>query len=151
MSKINFLSIVLMTALLSSCGFHAPYKNTSIINASIISSANNAFTTELKKRFNQEATQSLTIQIGNEVQKKQTSSYKSDGKASSYTLNLSVPIKVFNNDNKLLLSKNLNASIHLSKMSATQADRLQIEENYEQLRNTIIKKLLRRLSKLNEN
>jgi len=66
-------------------------------------------------------------------------------------LNLSVPIKVFNNDNKLLLSKNLNASIHLSKMSATQADRLQIEENYEQLRNTIIKKLLRRLSKLNEN
>jgi len=151
MSKINFLSIVLMTALLSSCGFHAPYKNTSIINASIISNANNAFTTELKKRFNQEATQSLTIQIGNEVQKKQTSSYKSDGKASSYTLNLSVPIKVFNNDNKLLLSKNLNASIHLSKMSATQADRLQIEENYEQLRNTIIKKLLRRLSKLNEN
>jgi len=151
MSKINFLSIVLMTALLSSCGFHTPYKNTSIINASIISSANNAFTTELKKRFNQEATQSLTIQIGNEVQKKQTSSYKSDGKASSYTLSLSVPIKVFNNDNKLLLSKNLNASIHLSKMSATQADRLQIEENYEQLRNTIIKKLLRRLSKLNEN
>jgi len=104
-----------------------------------------------QKTFNQEATQSLTIQIGNEVQKKQTSSYKSDGKASSYTLNLSVPIKVFNNDNKLLLSKNLNASIHLSKMSATQADRLQIEENYEQLRNTIIKKLLRRLSKLNEN
>lgn len=50
-----------------------------------------------------------------------------------------------------VLSKNLNASIHLSKMSATQADRLQIEENYEQLRNTIIKKLLRRLSKLNEN
>jgi len=36
-------------------------------------------------------------------------------------------------------------------MSATQADRLQIAESYEQLRNTIIKKLLRRLNRLNEN
>jgi len=36
-------------------------------------------------------------------------------------------------------------------MSATQADRLQIEEGYTQLRNTIIKKLLRRLNRLNEN
>ncbi len=33
----------------------------------------------------------------------------------------------------------------------TQADRLQIEESYTQLRNTLIKKLIRRLSKLNEN
>jgi hypothetical protein len=62
-----------------------------------------------------------------------------------------VPVKVFNNNNKLLLSQNLTASTHLRKMSATQADRLQIAESYEQLRNTIIKKLLRRLNRLNEN
>ncbi|MEO1890656.1 MAG: LPS assembly lipoprotein LptE [Candidatus Thioglobus sp.] len=150
MSKINLLSIILITSLLSACGFHTPYKNTPL-NASITSTDNNAFTLELRKRFNSEATQSLAIQVGDEVQKKQTSSYNSSGKTSSYTLSLSVPVKVFNNDNKLLLSQNLTASTHLSKMSATQADRLQIAESYEQLRNTIIKKLLRRLNRLNEN
>ncbi|HCJ98154.1 MAG TPA: hypothetical protein DHJ28_03350 [Gammaproteobacteria bacterium] len=150
MSKINLLSIILITSLLSACGFHTPYKNTPL-NASITSTDNNAFTLELKKRFNSEATQSLAIQVGDEVQKKQTSSYDSSGKTSSYTLSLSVPVKVFNNNNKLLLSQDLTASTHLSKMSATQADRLQIAESYEQLRNTIIKKLLRRLNRLNEN
>ena len=150
MSKINLLSIILITSLLSACGFHTPYKNTPL-NASITSTDNNAFTLELRKRFNSEATQSLAIQVGDEVQKKQTSSYDSSGKTSSYTLSLSVPVKVFNNNNKLLLSQDLTASTHLSKMSATQADRLQIAESYEQLRNTIIKKLLRRLNRLNEN
>ena len=150
MSKINLLSIILITSLLSACGFHTPYKNTPL-NASITSTDNNAFTTELKKRFNQEAAQTLAIQIGDEVQKKQTSSYNSSGKTNSYTLSLSVPVKVFNNNNKLLLSQDLVASTHLSKMSATQADRLQIDESYKQLRNTIIKKLLRRLNRLNEN
>jgi len=150
MSKINLLSIILITSLLSACGFHTPYKNTPL-NASITSTDNNAFTLELRKRFNSEAAQSLAIQVGDEVQKKQTSSYDSSGKISSYTLSLSVPVKVFNNNNKLLLSQNLTASTHLSKMSATQADRLQIAESYEQLRNTIIKQLLRRLNRLNEN
>jgi|GEM_PF-170754 len=156
MSKINLLSIILITSLLSACGFHTPYKNTPL-NASITSTDNNAFTTELKKRFNQEATQTLAIQIGDEVQKKQTSSYNSSGKTNSYTLSLSVPVKVLSSDNKLLLSKNLTASMHLNKAkyddstSARQADRLQIDESYKQLRNTIIKKLLRRLNRLNEN
>ncbi len=151
MSKINLLSIVLITSLLSACGFHTPYKN-SPLNASVTSTNNNAFTTELIKRFNQEATQTLAIHIGDEVQKKQTSSYNSiTGKANSYTLSLSIPVKVFNKNNELLLSQNLVASTHLSKMDATQADRLQIAESYKQLRNTIIKKLLRRLNRLNEN
>ncbi|HAN33292.1 MAG TPA: hypothetical protein DER62_03095, partial [Gammaproteobacteria bacterium] len=65
MSKINLLSIILITSLLSACGFHTPYKNTPL-NASITSTDNNAFTLELKKRFNSEATQSLAIQVGDE-------------------------------------------------------------------------------------
>lgn len=150
MSKINILSIILVTSLLSACGFHTPYKNTPL-NASITSTDNNAFAIKLKKRFNQESIQTLAIQIGDELQKKHISSYTPDGKSSSYTLSLSVPIKVFNNNNKLLLSQDLSASIHLSKMSAAQADRLQIADGYKQLRNTIIKKLLRRLNRLNEN
>ncbi|SFV77862.1 hypothetical protein MNB_SUP05-13-374 [hydrothermal vent metagenome] len=150
MSKISLLSIILITTLLSSCGFHTPYKNTPL-NASVTATANNAFATELKKSFNQEAMQTLAIQIGDEVQKKQIASYNSSGLTNSYTLTLTLPVKVFDNGNKLLLSQDLTASTHLSKMSSTQADRLQIAESYIQLRNTIIKKLLSRLDRLNEN
>lgn len=150
MSKINLFSIILITSLLSSCGFHTPIKN-SPLNAMIVADKNNTFATELTKRFDPEAMQSLVVQIGSEVQKKQTASYTSAGKENSYTLSLSVPVKVFDRNDKLLMSQDLNANIHLSKMSAAQADRLQITESYNQLRSTIIKKLLRRLNRLNEN
>ena len=151
MSKINLSVLIITTALLSSCGFHTPIKNTPL-NASIVSEKSNAFASELKTRFNQSANQNLTIQIGPEVQKQQTSSYTSGNVVNSYTLSLSVPVKVYNADQKLLLAQDLKASLHLSKItSSTQADRLQIEESYTQLRNTLIKKLIRRLSKLNAN
>ena len=151
MSKINLSVLIITTALLSSCGFHTPIKNTPL-NASIVSEKSNAFASELKTRFNQSANQNLTIQIGPEVQKQQTSSYTSGNVINSYTLSLSVPVKVYSADQTLLLAQDLKASLHLSKItSSTQADRLQIEESYTQLRNTLIKKLIRRLSKLNAN
>ena len=150
MSKINLSVLIITTALLSSCGFHTPIKNTPL-NASIVSEKSNTFASELKTRFNQSANQNLTIQIGPEVQKQQTSSYTSGNVINSYTLSLSVPVKVYNADQKLLLAQDLKASLHLSKITSSQADRLQIEESYTQLRNTLIKKLIRRLSKLNEN
>lgn len=151
MSKINLLAVILITALLSSCGFHTPAKNTAL-NATIISDKSNAFASELKKRFNQEASQNLIVQVGAETQKQQTASYTSSNTTNSYTLSLNVPVKVFNTNQKLLLSQDLTASMHLNKItSSSQADRLQIEESYTQLRNKVIKKLIRRLSKLNEN
>ncbi len=150
MSKINLSVLIITTALLSSCGFHTPIKNTPL-NASIVSEKSNAFASELQTRFNQSANQNLTIQIGSEVQKQQTSSYTSGNTINSYTLSLSVPVKVYSADQKLLLAQDLKASLHLSKITSSQADRLQIEESYTQLRNTLIKKLIRRLSKLNAN
>ncbi len=151
MSKINLLAILLATTLLSSCGFHTPVKNTPL-NATIVSEKSNEFSDELRKRFDQNAMQSLTIQIGAESKKQQTASYTSTNTANSYTLSLSVPIKVLNTKGELLLSQDLKASKHLSKINtSSQADRLQIEESYAHLRNTIIKKLIRRLAKLNEN
>lgn len=150
MSKINLSVLIITTALLSSCGFHTPIKNTPL-NASIVSEKSNAFASELKTRLNQSANQNLTIQIGPEVQKQQTSSYTSGNVVNSYTLSLSVPVKVYSANQTLLLAQDLKASLHLSKITSSQADRLQIEESYTQLRNTLIKKLIRRLSKLNEN
>ncbi|MCH9745418.1 MAG: hypothetical protein K0U04_01685 [Proteobacteria bacterium] len=151
MSKINFLTLILVTLLLSSCGFHTPVKNTPL-NAVIVSANTNEFARELQSRFNQNAVQNLTIQLGSEMRKQQTASYTSSNSVNSYTLSLSVPVKVFGAKQQLLLSQDLKANLHLSKITAsTQADRLQIEEAYAQLRNTLIKKLIRRLSKLNEN
>ena len=150
MSKINLSVLIITAALLSSCGFHTPIKNTPL-NASIVSEKSNAFASELKTRFNQSANQNLTIQVGPEVQKQQTSSYTSGNVVNSYTLSLSVPIKVYSANQKLLLAQDLKASLHLSKITSSQANRLQIEESYTQLRNTLIKKLIRRLSKLNAN
>jgi LPS-assembly lipoprotein len=150
MSKINLLAATIIIALLGSCGFHTPHTN-SAINASITSSHNNAFADELQKRFNQNIPRTLVVQVDAENQNQHTTSYTSSNKASGYTLSLSVPIKVFNQRKKLLLSQTFSANTYLSKMDAFQADRLQIEEGYQQLRYLIIRRLLRKLSKLNEN
>ena len=150
MSKINLLTALIITTLLSSCGFHTPYKNAAL-NATVISDKNNEFAKTLNKRLNQDAIKTLTVQIEAETQKQQTASYKSSGAENSYNLTLSVPIKVLNNNKELLLSQTLTANTHFTKIDSTQADRLQIQEGYQQLRSTLVKKLLRRLSKLNEN
>ncbi len=149
MSKINLLVAIIIIALLGSCGFHVPHTN-SAINASIISSRNNVFSDELQKHFNQNIPQTLVVQVDAENQNQHTASYTLS-KARGYTLSLSVPIKVFNQRKKLLLSQIFSANMHLRKMDAFQADRLQIEEGYQQLRYLIIRRLLRKLSKLNEN
>ncbi|BAF61271.1 LPS assembly lipoprotein LptE [Candidatus Vesicomyidisocius calyptogenae] len=148
MLKINLLAI--MVTILSSCGFHTPYTN-STINASITSNRNNIFANELQKHFNQNMHKILVIQVGTENQNQRTVSYTSSNEASSYTLNLNIPIKVFNHNKKLLLSKTFSANTYLNKIDAYQANRLQIEEGYQQLRRLIIRQLLRRLYKLNEN
>ncbi|WP_190600533.1 LPS assembly lipoprotein LptE [Candidatus Vesicomyidisocius sp. SY067_SCS001] len=150
MLKINLLATIVMVTILSSCGFHTPYTNLTI-NASIISNRNNIFANELQKHFNQNMHKILVIQVGAENQNQRTVSYTSSNEASSYTLKLSIPIKVFNHNKKLLLSKTFSANTYLSKIDAYQANRLQIEEGYQQLRRLIIKQLLRRLYNLNEN
>ena len=147
MSKNNLLSIVLITALLGSCGFHTPYQNTSL-NATVNSTKNNAFATELKKHLNPVVVKSLIIEIGKETQKKQAAAYDITGQISSYTLSLSVPIKVFDTLKQPLFTDVLTNSTQLQRVIQTQADRLQINEHYNQLRETLIKRLLRKLKRL---
>jgi LPS-assembly lipoprotein len=153
MSKINLLAIILISSLLSACGFHVP-KNSAPINASVTSNTNNLFTTEFKKHLNTNAMPSLQLEIGNEIQANQTAAYKKNGDSSSYTLTLSVPIKVLRGQ-KVLLSKNLTANITVSKLSAlhskSQADKLQIKHSFTQLRKTLAAKLLKILQHLNAN
>ncbi|CAB9538906.1 hypothetical protein [uncultured Gammaproteobacteria bacterium] len=148
MSKISLLVAILIFSLLSACGFHTPTKITAL-NVLITGKVDSVFAIKLKTHFNVEVAQSLVVQIDNEVQKKQTATY-SNGVSSSYTLTLSVPVKIFRNK-KILLSKTLTASTTIGKLPTTQADRLQIDTNYLQLRNIVVTKLLRRLRYLDEN
>ena len=152
MVMLNAGFLLLITTLmiaLTSCGFHVPQQNTAL-NAIISAENNNAFANALAKRFNKKASQSFIIEVGNEDQKVHTASYDSNGQKSSYTLSVNVPIKVFNHNKQLLLSEQLTASTHLNA-AATQAERLQTEQASAQLRNAMIKRLLRRLHRLNEN
>ncbi len=146
MSKINFLPLILVIALLSSCGFHTPENNTPL-NASVISTKHNAFTTELEKHFNPTAAKFLTIQIGNELQEQKTASFDTAGQIRRYTLSISVPVKVFK-EGKLLFSEDLIQRVNLERVIETQADRLQITEHYNELRATLVKRLLRKLKYL---
>jgi LPS-assembly lipoprotein len=126
-------------------------KNSAPINASVTGDVNSLFITEFKKHLDASAMPSLQLEIGNEVQTNQTAAYKKNGDSSSYTLTLSVPIKVLRAQ-KVLLSKNLTTSITVSELSAlSQADKLQIKRSFSQLRETLATKLLRILQHLNAN
>lgn len=150
MLKMRFLSLILIAGVLSACGgFHTPTKST-LLNASVNASRYNVFATELKKHFDAEEMQYLSIKIGDETRNNHTASYKLTGEAKSYTLTLSVPITVFDHNNLLLLSQTFKESTHLKKIEAKQADKLQNDAAYAQLRSSLIKKLLRKLYRLNE-
>ena len=149
MSKTNLLSIILISSLLSACGFHVP-KNSAPINASVMGNVNSLFITEFKKHLDANAKPSLQLEIGNEVQRNQTTAYKKNGDSSSYMLTLGVPIKVLRGQ-KVLLSKNLTASTTIKEVTLSQADTLQITRSFSQLRKTVVTKLLRILQHLNAN
>lgn len=149
MSKINFLSIFFLSIFLSSCGFHAPYKS-SDINASVSSNENNLFASSLVKRFKSNSDESFNINIEDERKTKQNSSFNSSGTLARYNLSISVNVEIYNKENVLLIKEDLKASSYHNALSSTQADKLQIEEAYSNLRENLIKQLLRRMYRLNE-
>lgn len=147
MSKINFLAIILTATLLSACGFHTPHKNNTF-NAALTAAAHNPFANALKQHLNPNLAQSMHLKISDEVFKQQNASYKSNNEINSYNLSLSVSIQVFDRNKKILLNDTLTAKSHLNRITATQADKLQINQNRKQLRETLIKRLLRKLNRL---
>lgn len=150
MTKTRLLPILLITLFLGACGFHSPHKNPSL-NAVIKTSTPNLFADVLKKHLNSDALPSVLLEIGDEIRTQRGSAYDSQGQVSNYELSLSVAVKILSNERKLLSSNTLTASIYLNRIIATQADRLQLSQGYEQLRKRLIKQLLRKLNRLNEN
>lgn len=147
---LKILLFILITTLLSACGFHTPSK-TNTINAHITSHNNNIFASKLKQHIQPSASPAFIIFISDEKTTQQTTSYTASGKKKGYQLSLNIPIKVFANNKKLLRAKTLSATIYLQEIDEKQADRLQISEGYAQLRTKLIKKLLRIIKQLNEN
>lgn len=147
MSKINFLAVILIATLLGSCGFHAPNKGDSL-NVSIDAQSDNKFANTLKKRLNPHAAQFLHIQIGDEIFKQQNASYKPNNEVNGYNLSLSVPIQVFDRKKKRLFIGTLSAKSYVNRIIETQANRLQINQNKTQLRQKLVKKILRKLNRL---
>jgi outer membrane lipopolysaccharide assembly protein LptE/RlpB len=143
MKKIILLMAV--TLFLSACGFHAP-RQASDINAVIVASENNTFAEAFKRYLDPAAIPSVVLQIGFVTRKQQSTTYKADNQVRSYTLDLSVPIKIFDQNKKLLLLQIFSASSHLNKITDTQTDTLQIKEAYQQLQDIIARKVLRRLA-----
>ncbi|SFV86401.1 hypothetical protein MNB_SUP05-SYMBIONT-4-1024 [hydrothermal vent metagenome] len=145
MLKINLLIIILISGLLGACGFHKPTDITPL-NVSITGDMNSVFAAEFKKHLNAKAAKSLTVKIGKSTQNKRASTYTA-GTASSHILTLSIPVTI-SRDKKLLASVTLTASTVASELSLQQANRLQEDSSYAQLRHEIISKLLRRLNTL---
>jgi LPS-assembly lipoprotein len=140
----KIIILIVASLLLSACGFHVPSQN-SEINVVIAVSENNIFTPTIKKCLTPEITPRLVLQIGKPIQRKQNTTYYTNHQVRSYTLNFSVPVKIFNKNKKMLLLQNFSASSHLNKITDTQADTLQTQEAYQQLQDIVAKKLLRRL------
>lgn len=149
MPKTHLISIILISSLLGACGFHVP-KDRAPINASITGATDSTFVSELKKHLDVNIAPSFRIEVGEDVQRSQTTAYKSSGNASSYTLTLSVPIRVWRAQ-KLLLSKNLIATTTLKETELSQANTLQTEHGFVQLRKIVVARMLRILTQLNAN
>lgn len=147
MSKINFLVVILISAFFSACGFHTPHAKLAT-NAVINAPAHNKFADTLKKHLNPNIVPSFNVQIGNEVLKQHNAAYNKSNQVSGYNLSLSVPIQVFDRNKKPLLIDTLVAKSYIKRIIKTQSDKLQIAQKYQQLRNVLAKKLLRKLSKL---
>lgn len=150
MLKMKVFAVIMTAFLLSSCEFRPPAEH-ALINAKIVSSEDNLFAIALKKNLHDTTTSKFVIHVGAEQLKQRIASFTFNNQANSYLLRFQIAIKVFNNHEKLLLSEEFKHYMSLSRMKSTQADRLQITESYAQLRDVIIKQLLRKLAKLDAN
>jgi outer membrane lipopolysaccharide assembly protein LptE/RlpB len=149
MIKSKLLISLLFISIIGGCGFHTPYKNKSI-NATITGQTQSILAKKITQRLNRDIPSTLTVEIISETKRQDAGSYNSNGTESGYNLTYSAPIKVYDKDQKLLLDKSFSANTYLRKLTSSQADRIQIEEAYEKLSDSIVRKFIRQLNRLNE-
>ena len=149
MIKTKLLISLLLLSIIGGCGFHMPYKNKSI-NVNIIDQTRSIIASKISQNIDPDITPLMTVKILSETKRQDIGSYDSNGKESGYILNYSVKIQVYDKDNNLSLEKIFSSQKFLRKMESSQANTIQINDTYEKLINSVVKKLLRQLNRLNE-
>jgi len=140
---------LLLLSIIGGCGFHMPYKNKSI-NVNIIDETRSIIASKISQNIDPNITPLMTVKILSETKQQDIGSYDSNGKESGYILNYSVKVQVYDKDNNLSLEKIFSSKKFLRKMESSQANTIQINDTYEKLINSVVKKILRHLYQLNE-
>jgi len=149
MIRTKLLISLLLLSIIGGCGFHMPYKNKSI-NVNIIDETRSIIASKISQNIDPDITPLMTVKILSETKRQDIGSYDSNGKESGYILNYSVKVQVYDKDNNLSLEKLFSSQKFLRKMESSQANTIQINDTYEKLINSVVKKLLRQLNRLNE-
>ena len=149
MIRTKLLISLLLLSIIGGCGFHMPYKNKSI-NVNIIDETRSIIASKISQNIDPNITPLMTVKILSETKQQDIGSYDSNGKESGYILNYSVKVQVYDKDNNLSLEKLFSSQKFLRKMESSQANTIQINDTYEKLINSVVKKLLRQLNRLNE-
>ena len=149
MMKTKLLISLLLLSIIGGCGFHMPYKNKSI-NVNIIDETRSIIASKISQNIDPDLTPLMTVKILSETKRQDIGSYDSNGKESGYILNYSVKVQVYDKENNLSLDKIFSSKKFLRKMESSQANTIQINDTYEKLINSVVKKLLRQLNQLNE-
>ena len=149
MIKTKLLISFLLLSIIGGCGFHMPYKNKSI-NVNIIDETRSIIASKISQNIDPNITPLMTVKILSETKQQDIGSYDSNGKESGYILNYSVKVQVYDKDNNLSLEKLFSSQKFLRKMESSQANTIQINDTYEKLINSVVKKILRHLYQLNE-
>ena len=149
MIRTKLLISLLLLSIIGGCGFHMPYKNKSI-NVNIIDETRSIIASKISQNIDPNITPLMTVKILSETKRQDIGSYDSNGKESGYILNYSVKVQVYDKDNNLSLEKLFSSQKFLRKMESSQANTIQINDTYEKLINSVVKKLLRQLNRLNE-
>jgi len=149
MIRTKLLISLLLLSIIGGCGFHMPYKNKSI-NVNIIDETRSIIASKISQNIDPDLTPLMTVKILSETKRQDIGSYDSNGKESGYILNYSVKVQAYDKDNNLSLDKIFSSKKFLRKIESSQANTIQINDTYEKLINSVVKKLLRQLNQLNE-
>ena len=149
MIRTKLLISLLLLSIIGGCGFHMPYKNKSI-NVNIIDETRSIIASKISQNIDPDLTPLMTVKILSETKRQDIGSYDSNGKESGYILNYSVKVQAYDKKNNLSLDKIFSSKKFLRKMESSQANTIQINDTYEKLINSVVKKILRQLNQLNE-
>jgi len=150
MNRLRLLVFTILFGIIGGCGFHLVQKNMAI-NAEIIANEDSIFANKLKKKLNENISHRLKVHVLKERKSEDISSYSATGSQTGSNLIYTVDLNILDLQGQILSKETLSANMLVRKLSSPQAERIQIDETYEKLADSIVRKLIRKLMRFNEN